>query len=239
MSELESLDKYRPKVKISEILKFTITHPGLVVFLVYATIAIAGFIYLITFYSRFNLEVTSYLEITDILVAGIKDPLVMLMVLGSFSMVFVVWLFVYIHAPISAWLDKKFNSGFFKFIPYLVSYRGPKSFWWSAFIILTIYFYIFIGVHSQNKAERILTQKKNLVMVSSQATDGIQSDISLLGTSINYVFLYNHESKQVLILPLESINSIQPINAAVVSKAENLSKPSKVNTTKPDNEPSK
>ena len=76
-------------------------------------------------------------------------------------------------------------------------------------------------------------------MVSSQATDGIQSDISLLGTSINYVFLYNHESKQVLILPLESINSIQPINAAVVSKAENLSKPSKVNTTKPDNEPSK
>lgn len=54
------------------------------VFTVYETIAVAGFIYLVTFYSHFDLEVTVYLEITDILVAGIKDPMVMLMVAGGF-----------------------------------------------------------------------------------------------------------------------------------------------------------
>jgi uncharacterized membrane protein YesL len=239
MTEKTDLDKYRPRIKFSELLSFTTSHPGLAVFLVYATVAIAGFIYLITFYSHFNLEVTEYLEITDILVAGIKDPLVMLMVLGAFSMVFVIWAMVYVQAPFSAWLDKKFNKGFFRFIPYVIGYRSTRSFWWTAFIILTLYFYMFIGVHSQNKAEKILSQKRNLVSVNSEATNSTKADFSLLGTSINYVFLYNHESEQVLILPLESINSIQPINAAVVSKAENLSKPSKVNTTKPDNEPSK
>ena len=71
------LDKYRPRVKMANVFQFITTHPGLAVFLTYATVAIAGFIYLITFYSHFDLEVTVYLEIGDILVAGIKDPMVM------------------------------------------------------------------------------------------------------------------------------------------------------------------
>jgi hypothetical protein len=211
MTEQANLDKYRPKIKLSEFIKLTTSHPGLAVFLVYATVAIAGFIYLITFYSHFDLEVTVYLEITDILVAGIKDPWVMLMVLGAFSTVFAAWLFVYIQAPISAWLDRKFSQGFFKFIPHVFGYQGSKSFWSIAFIILTIYFYLFIGVHSQNKAERILTQKQSLILIDSETTNSQKADFSLLGTSINYVFLYNHQSEQVLILPLESINSLQPV----------------------------
>ncbi len=73
----------------------------------YATIAIAGFIYLVTFYSYFDLEITVYLENGDILVAGIKDPMVMLMVLGAFSVALGVWGIAYIGAPMSAWLDKK------------------------------------------------------------------------------------------------------------------------------------
>jgi hypothetical protein len=211
MTNKAELDKYRPKVSFADVFGFVTTHPGLVVFLVYAIIAIAGFIYLVTFYEQFKFEATVYLEITDILVAGIKDPLVILMVLGSFTMVFIVWLLVYIQAPFSAWLDKKFNKGFFRFIPHLIGYRGPKSFWWTAFIILTVYFYMFIGVHAQNKANAILTHKQSLVSVNSEATNQSKDDFSLLGTSINYVFLYNHQLQSVLILPLEAINSIQPI----------------------------
>ena len=106
MTTNANLDKYRPKVKLLDVLKFTTSHPGLAVFLIYSTVAIAGFIYLITFYSRFDLKVMDYLEIGDILVAGIKDPMVMLMVLGAFSMVLFMWVVVYIQAPFSQWLDK-------------------------------------------------------------------------------------------------------------------------------------
>lgn len=239
MNQPVDLEKYKPTIRFSELVRFTTSHPGLAVFLVYATIAIAGFIYLITFYSRFNLEVTSYLEITDILVAGIKDPLVMLMVLGAFSMVFILWFLVYIQAPFSAWLDKKFDKGFFRFIPYVIGYRDTKSFWWTAFAILTLYFYMFIGVHSQNKADRILGHKQNLVFVNSDATNALEADFSLLGTSINYVFLYNHQSEQVLILPLESINSIQPINAAIDVKLENSDQLTETTISKPEKEPTK
>jgi hypothetical protein len=44
MSKDSNLDKYRPKVRLSDVLKFTTNHPGLAVFMVYATIAITGFI---------------------------------------------------------------------------------------------------------------------------------------------------------------------------------------------------
>jgi hypothetical protein len=213
MTTNSDLDKYRPKVRLVDVLKFTTSHPGLAVFLVYATVAIAGFIYLLTFYSHFDLKVTVYLEIGDILVAGIKDPMVMLMVAGAFSMVLFVWLVVYIQAPLSAWLDRKFNKGVFRFIPYLAGIKSARSFWWTALFILTIYFYMFIGVHSQNKAQAIIEQKQGLILVDSEATAGTGDDYSLLGTSINYVFLYNHQSKHTLILPLESINSLEPISS--------------------------
>jgi hypothetical protein len=186
------------------------SHPGLSAFLVYATIAVAGFIYLLTFYSHFGLEVTVYLEASDILVAGAKDPMVMLMVLGAFSVVLAVWCIAYIQAPISAWLDHKFDKGFFRFIPYVAGVQSARSFWWSATVLLVVYFFIFISVHSQRKAEAIIEQKQGLIMVDSKATAGSKDDYSLLGTSINYVFLYNHQAEQTLILPLESIDSLEP-----------------------------
>lgn len=195
-------------------LRLTARHPGLGVFLVYTTIAIAGFIYLITFYSHFDLEVTVYLEISDILVAGIKDPMVMLMVAGAFSMVLVVWGIVYIQAPFSLWLNKKFNKGVLRFIPYVIGFKSIRTFWWTAFLILTLYFYMFIGVHSKNKAQSIVELKQNLILVDSAATTNTNEDYSLLGTSMNYVFLYNHQTKQTLILPLESINSLKPISSS-------------------------
>jgi hypothetical protein len=211
MTAKSDLDKYRPKVKLADVLDFTTNNPGLTVFLVYATIAIAGFIYLITFYSQFNLQVTVYLEISDILVAGIKDPMVMLMVAGAFSMVLFMWAVAYLQAPFSAWLDKKFDKGVLRFIPFIAGVQSTRSFWWTAFFILSIYFYMFIGVHSTNKAQAIIEQKQDIVLVDSEATSKTGDDYSLLGTSINFVFLYNHQSKKTLILPLDSINSLEPI----------------------------
>jgi hypothetical protein len=222
MTTNTNLDKYRPKIKINNVLNFITNHPGLAVFLVYATIAIAGFIYLVTFYAHFGLEVTVYLEISDILVAGIKDPMVMLMVAGAFSMVLLVWAIAYIQAPVSVWLDRKFDKGMLRFIPYIAGVQSLKLFWWTAFITLMLYFYMFIGVHSKNKAESIIEQKQGFILVGSQATSGTGHDYSLLGTSINYVFLYNHQTKNTLILPLDSIDSIVPkksLKLKVVAKA--------------------
>jgi hypothetical protein len=210
MTTNANLDKYRPKVRLLDVFKFTTSHPGLAVFLIYSTVAIAGFIYLITFYSHFDLKVMDYLEIGDILVAGIKDPMVMLMVVGAFSMVLLMWVLVYVQAPFSQWLDKKFDKGILRIIPIVAGVPSIRSFWWTAVLLLTLYFYMFIGMHSKNKAQSIVELKQGLVLVNSEATSGTVHEYSLLGTTINYVFLYNHQTKRTLILPLESINSIEP-----------------------------
>jgi hypothetical protein len=183
-----NLDKYRPKVRLADVIKFTTNHPGLAVFLVYATIAIAGFIYLVTFHSHFDLEVTVYLEISDILVAGVKDSMVMLMVAGAFSMVLFIWGIAYIQAPISGWLDRKFDNGFLRLIPLIAGVQSIRTFWWTALLILSVYFFMFIGVHSQNKAQSIIEHKQGLILVDSDATSYTDDEYSLLGTSINYVF---------------------------------------------------
>ena len=225
MTASTNLDKYQPKVRLADVLKFITSHPGLAVFLVYATIAVAGFIYLVTFYSHFDLEVTVYLEISDILVAGVKDPMVMLMVAGAFSMALLVWGIAYIQAPMSAWLDKKFDKGALRFIPYLAGVQSVRSFWWTCFLILSVYFFTFISVHSKNKAQSIVEDKQDLILVDSEATSGTGADYSLLGTSINYAFLYNHQTKNTLILPLDSINSLAPKRSVKQTSLPIISKP--------------
>ena len=207
------LDKYRPRVKMANVFQFITTHPGLAVFLTYATVAIAGFIYLITFYSHFDLEVTVYLEIGDILVAGIKDPMVMLMVAGAFTVTLIVWGLAFLQAPLSSWMDKKFSKGPLRLIPIIAGVQSVRTFWYSAFVILIVYFFTFISVHSKNKAMAIIDYKQALILVDSDFTNKTSHDYSLLGTSINYVLLYVHQTKNTLILPLESINSLSPQKA--------------------------
>jgi len=209
--EKTNIDKYRPKVDISVLFKFVMNHPGLAVFIIYATIAIAGFIYVITFYGYFDLEVILYLEIGDILVAGIKDPMVMLMVLGSFVIFLFYWGVTYIQAPFSAWLDKKFSNGFFKFMPFLFGLKSIRSFWWIGVFMLLFYFILFIAIYSETKSKSIKTDKTNLVIVYSDAILDKDQQYSILGTSINYVFLYNHHRRNTLIIPLENVTAIKPI----------------------------
>ncbi len=207
----ENIDQYRPKVDISALFKFVVNHPGLAVFIVYATIAIAGFIHVITFYRYFDLDVIIYLEISDILVAGIKDPMVMLMVLGSFTGIFILWVITYLQAPFTAWLHKRFNKGFFKFLPYTIGIASNRSFWWTNLIVVIVYFIIFISLHSIHKSISIKEDKINLVSVFSDATRDKDQQYSILGTSINYIFLYNHNQQNTLIIPLENVTAIKPI----------------------------
>ncbi|MFT6734526.1 MAG: hypothetical protein ACJAS9_002727 [Polaribacter sp.] len=214
----EAIDKYRPKVDVSVLFKFVVKHPGLAVFIVYATVAIAGFIHVITFYRHFGLDVIIYLEVGDILIAGIKDPMVMLMVFGSFTVIFVMWVFAYLQAPFSLWLDKKFSEGFFRFLPYVIGIGSVRAFWWTSFFMNIIYFIMFITVHSEIKSNSIKNDKSNLVEVYSDAILDKNHQHSLLGTSINYIFLYNHNQQNTLIIPLESVTAIKPMASKDTTK---------------------
>jgi hypothetical protein len=52
----------------------------------------------------------------------------MLMVVGAFSVALLVWGIAYIHAPMSAWLDRKFDKGILRFIPYIAGVQSVQSF---------------------------------------------------------------------------------------------------------------
>ncbi|PHS20421.1 MAG: hypothetical protein COA86_00255 [Kangiella sp.] len=223
-----NIDKYRPKINFSALFKFIVNHPGLVVFIVYAVIAIAGFIHVITFYRHFDLDVIIYLEIGDILVAGIKDPMVMLMVMGSFTTIFILWVIAYLQAPFSAWLHKKFNKGFFKFLPYLAGVVSNRSFWWTSIIVTIPYFYLFISIHSEKKSISIKEGRTNVVLVQSDAISDRNQQFSILGTSINYIFLYNLNQQDTLIIPLENVTAIKPI--IIKGKTSKTTKEIQLNT---------
>ena len=110
--------------------------------------------------------------------------MVILRGVGASSMVLFIWGIVYIQAPFSARLDRKFDKGALRSIPVIAGGQSIRSFWWTTLAILAIYFFLFIGVHAKNKAQSIIEHKQNLILVDSKATSGTADDYSL-GTSIN------------------------------------------------------
>jgi hypothetical protein len=52
--------------------------------------------------------------------------MVMLMVAGAFSMVLFIWGVAYIQAPISGWLDRKFDNGFLRLIPLIAGVQSIR-----------------------------------------------------------------------------------------------------------------
>ncbi len=213
IEEKKDYSAYKPNADLQKVFQFFVEHPALGIFLIYALVATASFIYLLTFYKHFNLEIISYLEISDILVACIKDP----NVLATVAIIFIILTLIYyssrLMAPFNAWLDIKFGKGPLKFLVFMFGFKTNSYFWRSMLVILVFYLVVFIHLHSDKKAKNIIDSKQNLINIQSDATTNADDQYSLLGTSINYIFLYDHESKSPLIVPLESIQSLRPVTA--------------------------
>ena len=218
MTDNHEVDKFRPTASFATVLGFITANAGLAIFLIYVLIATVGCIYLIVFYARFDLNVVAYLEGSDILVAGIKDPIVLLATIGALAVTGLTWLIAYVQAPLNAWLNKKFNKGFLRIIPHTLGVTSIRSFWWHALATFVVCSYLFIDFHSKGKADSILNEKHGLVTVASDVTSTVTDQYSLLGTSINFVFLYDHLKKNTLILPIENIQSLQPTKAKAKTK---------------------
>jgi hypothetical protein len=88
--------------------------------------------------------------------------MVMLMVAGAFSMVLFIWGVAYIQAPISGWLDRKFDNGFLRLIPMIAGVQSLRTFWWTAFLILSVYFFMLLVYIRKIKRNRLLNINKVL-----------------------------------------------------------------------------
>ncbi|WMS88010.1 hypothetical protein [Pleionea litopenaei] len=203
-----------------------LTHPGLILSSTYFIWALIGLTYLVMYYSHFNISILKYLEVTDILIAGLQEPKVSIAVFGALAVIIAI-------VKAAMWSTRYQQEKGKNFSPWMrvvffVFFYVPKNrtaLRLSLLVSLILYFAVFLELLLADEVNQIKSSANNFVQVKQeqqwirgQCEASQIASWKLLGTTTKFVFLYNVDCDSTQVLPIESIQSI----ANVPNTNENL-----------------
>ena len=167
-------------------------HPALLFSGLYLTASLIGLVYSWIFFGFFDINIFRYAEISDFLLASLKEPFTWILTLLAMSLV---------------WLD---NSGSRK-----VAAKGPgrMSRWYASPLYRKINYFVAIGLmtlflysYADKQSKKI--RSGTAATVTVRLADGSQPiERVMLGTTTQFSFFYDTNQQQVTIYPHESVLS--------------------------------
>ena len=167
-------------------------HPALLVSALYVAASVIGMFYSWAYLRRFGINVFNYAQISDFLLASLKEPL-------TWALVVAALLLVLGDNTMSRRVERR-DTRWFRW------YGSPRYRLINNFVALYIVL-LFIYLFALFQAKETRAGEGKVVEVVFADTDMTATSL-LLGTTGQFVFLFDAESNDVDIHPIENIHSI-------------------------------
>jgi hypothetical protein len=199
--------------------------PALAISLTYLLVAMAGIFYDFSFYQRFDIPVLTLSQISDFLVAGIQQPMALVLVLSTFPLC---WVFDRINMR-----GRRRRAGEIK-----VLRAQAQLFWWQRgrlsmiewmngrrwytqivyVVVIVAYGWTFVGLYANHRADAVKRGETAEVHVwlsgIAEPLAPVRSkNWTYLGSIAAYVFVYDRDAGRAAILPVNGIARIEPLPA--------------------------
>ena len=172
-------------------------HPALLVSGIYFAASLIGLVYSWAFLRAFGINVFRYAEISDFLLASLKEPFTWL--LAIFAIIVIVF-----DNAMSLRIQRRGPSRFFRW--YGCERYRQINYLASVFLIV-----VFLLSYATVKEREIRDGEGEIVSV--HLTDASPpKQVVILGTTARFVFLYDHVAERVDIHPNESILMITKLS---------------------------
>jgi hypothetical protein len=168
-------------------------HPALLVSALYVAASTIGMFYSWAYLRHFGINVFNYAQLSDFLLASLKEPY-------TWVLVFLVVFLVVIDNASSRRFERKGSSRWFGWYGSR-RYRFVNNFGAISMVLI----FIFAHASSQSRHTKAGDVKR---IDMTFADSGAVKSAALLGTTGQFVFLYDTATKRVDIHPIESIHSI-------------------------------
>ncbi len=168
-------------------------HPALLVSAFYVAASTIGMFYAWAYLRHFGLNVFNYAQISDFLVASLKEPF-------TWVLVFVAVGVVMLDNASSRRVERKGPGRWFSW------YGTPRYRFVNNYVAILLV-PLFIYLYAEDKADNTRAGDGKFVDVTYADGDAATSRM-LLGTTGQWVFLYDNLTERVEVYPLESIDSI-------------------------------
>jgi hypothetical protein len=223
-------DNTRPVSALLEILPHILRtlrrEPALATSLTYLFVAMAGIFYNFSFYRQFDIPVLTLSQIGDFLVAGIQQPMALVLVLSTFPLC---WVFDKINMrgrrrraaeavrlralpQPSAW-----QRGRLSFIDWLNEKRWYTQL--AYLVVIIAYGWTFVGAYAGHRADLVKRGDAAQVRIwmnggsEALAPSGVKV-WTYLGAIAEYVFVYDPKDGRAEILPVNAVARIEPVASA-------------------------
>jgi hypothetical protein len=198
------------------------SEPALVITFAYLFVAMAGIFYNFNFYEKFDIPILALSQVSDFLVAGLQQPMALLLVLSTFPLC---WLFDKFnlrrrrqrHQRLER-LQRITDPSLFQRAGMWFSRNPPAWFTGCLYLALVvIYGWLFVHFYARHRADLVRTGEGEQVLVTLTNDGNRDTGIvagkpwSFLGTTSGYVYLYDRSSGRSVILPLNNIVRIEPV----------------------------
>ncbi len=168
-------------------------HPALVVSALYVAASVIGMFHAWAYLRRFGINVFNYAQISDFLLASLKEPF-------TWGLVVIAVLMVQSDNAMSRRAQRRGLSKWFRWYG-SPRYRTINNF--AAMLLVLVFIYLFASFQAEGTHAG---EGKTVDVVF--ADSGAKSTALLLGTTGQFVFLFDSETKDVDIHPFENIHSI-------------------------------
>lgn len=203
------MQEYKGEIHTKELLQFFSKHPGIMASFAYALLTLCGIFYSHNFYAKFDVPILKLADLPDMLIAGISEPIAVVMFCGGIALAVVTDLmFIATYRGSQRW-KKKPNSLKKRF--FVALYYTPKrKIEIAGFIIVIfiLYAYSFVELYAEWKSEKIIKGEGQSVQLTSEQYD--DKTLFLLGSTTNFVITYDAEAKRALLTPIEGVTQILP-----------------------------
>jgi hypothetical protein len=208
---------------LPHILRTLRREPALALTAMYLLVAMAGIFYDFSFYRQFDVPVLTLSQIGDFLVAGIQQPMALVLVLSTFPLC---WVFDKVNlrgrrrraaeatrlraAPTLSWLQRRRLA----FIDGMNEQR-----WYMRLVyvlVVVAYGWTFVGAYASYRADAVRGGDAPEVRVwMNGATEPLKAEgqrpLAYLGATAQYVFVYDRDTGHAAILPVNAIARIEPL----------------------------
>lgn len=208
---------------LPHILRTLRREPALAISLTYLLVAMAGIFYDFSFYERFDVPILTLSQIGDFLVAGVQQPMALVLVISTFPLC---WVFDRINLRgrrrraaeilrlraqprLSQW-----QSGRLSLIEWM---NGRRWYTQIVYVVVVVaYGWTFVGLYAKDRAEAVKRGEAGEVRVwmngaSEPLAPAGSTNWTYLGAIGSYVFVYDRDGGKAAILPVNGVARIEPL----------------------------
>lgn len=205
---------YKKQNLFSEAGVFFFKNPGFFISFLYVSLTLCGIFFSVSFYLEFDIKILKLADLSDMMTFGISDPAALIMFAGGIA---VAWTGDYwfrrSYDIAQRWRDKPASLKKWFFLYFWA--RPPKTLAnavLTAFFFFVSYSFLFIALYADWRADLIKEGSGDRVMI--QLDGQAPRETSLLGSTKNYIIIYDNKTDTASVIMIEQLVSLQPLAAS-------------------------